>query len=575
MKRTLSTRLTYHIMAVVLVMMAVITGVVYHVVKEYMLEEAKQRYESILLDHHEELRRHLTVLSMATRNNLHDIERDIDHPDLMFSHVERIVKQNPNIVCCTILFEPDLYPSKGRLFVPYARRNRANEIKVERIDSTYRKYYLEDWYITPMKEDRDNWVDVYFESSWFAGDDEPRLLTTYTIPIHNHEGRPVALLCADLSLEWLRHELLEDVERVNRKFEKNEDHKSYSFVIDRKGTYIVHPDKERMLKDTLAADCIMDGERGATVATIDGVPSWIYYRTVQQLDWTMAIAVPKDVMLSNGSMLNIIILLVMLAGLLVIYLFCRQQIKEIADPVAAQKAAMDRELMIAHDIQMSMLPKMLNSQSDLFASLTPARDVGGDLYDYFIRDNSLYFCIGDVAGKGVPAALVMATACSAFRLLVEKETRPERIVSHMNDMMNRNNEMSVFVTFFMGIIDLNTGHLSYCNAGHKAPYIIKEKGEVTILPVDRNLPVGAMPDWEFTAQEAVLEPGATLFLYTDGLDEAENAQRQMFGKDRIKKVLQCTSPNPHVIIEQMTLAVADFVAGNEQSDDLTMLSVRY
>ena len=98
---------------------------------------------------------------------------------------------------------------------------------------------------------------------------------------------------------------------------------------------------------------------------------------------------------------------------------------------------------------------------------------------------------------------------------------------------------------------------------------------MTILPVDRNLPVGAMPDWEFTAQEAVLEPGATLFLYTDGLDEAENAQRQMFGKDRIKKVLQCTSPNPHVIIEQMTLAVADFVAGNEQSDDLTMLSVRY
>ena len=132
----------------------------------------------------------------------------------------------------------------------------------------------------------------------------------------------------------------------------------------------------------------------------------------------------------------------------------------------AQKTAIESELSVARSIQMSMLRKDIPNRPDfeIHAMLTPAKAVGGDLYDFFLRDNNLYFCIGDVAGKGVPAALVMTTVCGAFRLLSESESEPNRIVSHMNDMMNRDSSMTIFVTFFAGVLDLGTGHL--------LPYIV-------------------------------------------------------------------------------------------------------
>ena len=496
--------------------------------------------------------------------------------------MERIVRQNPSIACCAMLFEQNYYPSKGKVFVPCARRDSADSIRVSRIDSTYNSYFYGEWFIKQLKEDKDGWTKPYFESKMFAGDQEPRLLTTYAVPIHDCDGHPVALLAADMSLEQLRAHLMEDVKEMNDKYEKGHQQQSYFIVVDIEGTLIIHPDKQRIMTDYDARiGRAMKANRGTCTTEVDGVKSRLYYRNIKYTNWVMVIVTPEDVILSNGFMLNIIILAVMVLGLVAIYLFCRHQIKEIADPVAAQKAAMERELNIAHNIQMGMLPKALNSQLDIFASLTPARDVGGDLYDYYLRDGRLYFCIGDVSGKGVPAALVMAMAISAFRLLAESETDPDRIVCRMNESMARDNDLCIFVTLFVGVLDLNTGHLRYCNAGHKAPYVLSEKLTekseklVTALPVDRNILIGVMSDWEFTAQDTVLAPGTMLFLYTDGLDEAEDAQRQMFGKQRIQEALKAAPADSHGIIEHMAQSVSSFVGDNEQSDDLTMLAIIY
>ena len=223
-------------------------------------------------------------------------------------------------------------------------------------------------------------------------------------------------------------------------------------------------------------------------------------------------------------------------------------------------------------IQMSILRTDIPERPDLEvdATLTPAKAVGGDLYDFFLRDDSLYFCIGDVAGKGVPAALVMTTVCGAFRLLAESESEPMRIVSRMNDMIIRDSSLTIFVTFFAGVLDLDTGHLRYCNAGHKPPLINGQP-----LGVDHNLPIGAMPDWVFTAQETSLAPGSTLFLYTDGLDEAEDAGHNMFGKKRVMEVIKTAGTQPRALIRRMTQAVADFTGDTEQSDDLTMLALQW
>ena len=573
MQSSLSKRLTYRIMAVVLVMMAVIAGVVYNMVKEYMLDEAKERYKNMLLSSHEELRRHLSDVYVASKNNMHDIERDIDNPDRMFSHMERIVRQNADIVCCAMLFKQDYYPSKGRVFVPCARLDSADRLVVSRIDSTYNSYFYSEWFQEQMKKDKGCWTKAYFESAFFAAGHEPRLLTTYTAPIHNHDGQPVALLAADVSLEYLRDEMMEDVTKMNAQFKGNREHQAYSFVIDHEGTYIIHPDEKRMLRDTLKADTIMTDEIGSATAVIDGVPSWIYYRKIKYVNWTMAVVVPDDVIMFNGRMLNIIILLTMVLGLLAIYLFCRHQIKEIADPIAAQKAVMERELTIAHNIQKALLPQSFpeHADIDLYATQTPARDVGGDLYDYFVHEGCLVFCIGDVSGKGVPAALLMAVMKSMFRSEAHRADSAAGIVETMNRNLGEEYKGGDFVTMFVGILDLKTGFLDYCNAGHEAPLVAGRP-----LDVKRNLPVGALSDWNYEGQQTQLKSGDMLFLYTDGLSEAKNSTGELLGRKRVQQIVSEHAIDTARQLVGVLEAEERYHAGDaEQNDDITMLAIRW
>jgi len=426
--------------------------------------------------------------------------------------------------------------------------------------------------------------------------------------------------------------------RLNEKNEGDKNQWVHTFIVGREGYYITHPDKQRILRDnlfeavrqkpdTVAERIVRDmiaGKKGIAKTHIDDVAVTVFYTPLEHTGWTLAVVLPesrlKMVVLKFCTYLASFLLL----GLLAVYIICRLTIRrstrplhdlaKSADEVAkgnfnaplpvlkhddeirllrdsfgnmqqslsqyidelktttAQKSAIESELSIARSIQMSMLTTNILNRPDLVihAMLTPAKAVGGDLYDFFLRDNSLYFCIADVAGKGVPAALVMTTVCGAFRLLSESESEPVRIVSRMNDMMIRKNSMSMFVTFFAGVLNLDTGHLRYCNAGHKAPIVDGQP-----LPVDSNLPIGTISDWEYTTQEINLAPGSTVFLYTDGLDEAEDAGRGRFGKERIYEVMQTTSKPPRTLIERMTQAVADFVGDMEQSDDLTMLALQW
>lgn len=574
MQNSLSARLTYRIMAVVLVMMAIIAGVVYFTIRRYMLAEAEERYLGFLLENHQEIRRKLSDVHVAAENNVHDIERDIDNPDMMFDHMQRIIRQNRSIVCCALLFKQDYYPSKGRVFVPCARKDAADSIIVSRIDSTYNSYFYREWFQNQLKADKSVWTKPYFESQFFADDQEPRLLTTYAVPIHDHNGHPVALLAADMSLEWLRNELMEDISEINNQYEKGLQHQSYFFIVNREGTYIIHPNKELMLtpfdekvgKEMLA-------HRGTCVTEVDGVKSRLYYRSFRYVDWTMVIVAPLDVIMANAKVLNIIILLVMVLGLVAIYLFCRRQIKEIADPFAAQKAAVDRELTIAHDIQLALLPQSFpeHSDIDLYATQTPARDVGGDLYDYFVHKGRLVFCIGDVSGKGVPAALLMAVMRAMFRSEARRACSAAEIVGTMNRNLSEEYAGGDFVTMFVGILDLASGHLDYCNAGHEAPLLSGQP-----LPVLPNLPVGALADWTYEGQQEQLQSGDMLFLSTDGLSEAKNAADEQFGR---KHVLQLANDHRSLaakpLIELMMSEVSSHTGDALQSDDITMLAVRW
>lgn len=207
------------------------------------------------------------------------------------------------------------------------------------------------------------------------------------------------------------------------------------------------------------------------------------------------------------------------------------------------------------------------------AIIVPAKEVGGDLYDFFVRNEKMFFCIGDVSGKGVPASLVMAVTRSLFRTVAAHEISPQRIVTTMNESMSATNESNMFVTLFCGVLDLQSGHLRYCNAGHNAPYLVKADGPVQ-LSVEPNLPLAVLENTPYSEQEMDLTTGEGLFLYTDGLNEAEDSSLVQFGEKRLEKALNSIlSASDQVKV--MTDAVKIFVGGAPQSDDLTILYIKY
>ena len=246
--------------------------------------------------------------------------------------------------------------------------------------------------------------------------------------------------------------------------------------------------------------------------------------------------------------------------------------------VSAEKKRIEGELHVAGKIQQSMLPDhhLHLDDVEVVGSQVPAKEVGGDLFDYFIRDEKLFFCIGDVSGKGVPSAMLMAGTHSLFRAASAHENDPAHIMMSINETLCQGTDTSMFVTLFIGVLDLPTGHLHYCNAGHNPPVVLNTKPAT--IECEANLPVGIFEDTKYVRQETKLHSGNILFLYTDGLTEAMNLQHKQFGIHRVEEVLSNISEKvipTEKILETMSTEVGDFVGDAEQSDDLTMLAIRY
>ena len=249
--------------------------------------------------------------------------------------------------------------------------------------------------------------------------------------------------------------------------------------------------------------------------------------------------------------------------------------KELREATEKQ-ARIDGELAVARNIQQEMLPKTF--PAGISGHLEPALEVGGDLYDFYRRDGKLFFCIGDVSGKGVPAAMLMSVLHSLFRLISGKEESPSKILKALNRQLCEGNESNMFVTFFVGCLDLYTGKLRYSNAGHDKPFLLPGSG-ASLLPAKANMPLGVFTDTEFEEQSLTIEPGSGIFLYTDGLTEAKNARRQAFGRERVQEVLNSCIKEGCTSAESTVAAVSEsahaFEAGAPQADDLTILLIKY
>ena len=241
------------------------------------------------------------------------------------------------------------------------------------------------------------------------------------------------------------------------------------------------------------------------------------------------------------------------------------------------KERIESDLRIARDIQMSMVPSTFPDRPDLdlYASMTPAKEVGGDLYGYVLSDDKLYFALGDVSGKGVPASLFMAQATRLFRTLAAQGMMPAEIATRINDALSGDdNERGMFVTMFLGLLDLTTGHLDFCNAGHNPPVLIGD-GTTEFIEMIPNAPIGLWPEMEFEGEEIADITNRPLFIYTDGLNEAENRQQEQFSDEKLLEILQTTPfESSEKTIELLRDEVEKHRDGAEPNDDLTMLCVK-
>ena len=372
-------------------------------------------------------------------------------------------------------------------------------------------------------------------------------------------------------------EAADNYSALNLMFEKRD----YELSLDNIGQYLLPKMKANVLagrKDSALATGMKIIECFDSALTSQRKDAAAELATIYDTQGKERQIAEQQLRMSRGRVAALVVSIIALTVFFVIFTIIRQRAAKRLARVSAAKERMEGELSIARNIQMSMLPSTFPQREglDMFASMTPAKEVGGDLYGFLMEGERLYFALGDVSGKGVPASLFMAQATRLFLTLAKQGLMPAEICTRMNDALSgEDNESGMFVTLFLGLVDLQTGHLDFCNAGHNPPVIGGGDLQGEFLEMLPNAPIGLFPGLEYEGEQIDNIKGRPLFLYTDGLNEAENAQQEQFGDDRLLSILR-TIPfqSAQQVIETLKAEVEAHRQGAEPNDDLTMMCLR-
>ena len=500
----------------------------------------------------------------AVRNSVWIAQWCLNVPDSLIRVAQRVVEDNPVVVGSTVAVVPG-YLKDHPLFSPYVCEG-PDGLEFKTLATEEYDYPSQEWFVKPLELQEGYWSEPYVDEG--GGN---ILMTTYSLPIRDQEGEIAAILTADISLDWLT-QMVGNIQVYPH---------AYSMILSREGQVVVSPvnneESEHIAREVIKAN-LQTGADGEFSVRKRALSDLVFYTPIEHTGWIMSIVIPESVIYAGIRRIALMVGLLQVLGIMMIILIISSVFKNQRElnEINAQKDRMEGELQVASNIQMSMVPKIFppfpnRDDLDMSAFLVPAKEVGGDLYDFFIRDEKLHFCIGD-SGKGVPASLLMAVTRTQYRTLATHYDSPSRIVTSINDGMTDMNDNNMFVTFFCGILDLETGLLKYCNAGHNAPYILTDA--IRELDVKPNLPLGIMDGMVFEEQEVMMRYDDALFLYTDGLNEAENINHDQFGDEGVRAVLH-TRRDADGHLKAMEKAVIDFRGEADQSDDLTMLFIHY
>ena len=503
-------------------------------VVEYKMQLAQKDFFHVLLGFHnaaDEMRRYI----LKHPDNESDI---LDATRVMLDRYSDI----DNVF---VKFAPGVYSGKVNNYFPRSYRHNGQTITTaqgaEGLD-----YYARDWYTGALQCDSDGyWSEPYIGAS------TQTLIASHSIKIEDGQGQLIGVVGDDFTIEWM----------------------------------------EAILKDIKPYDeavCLIYGTNGSLIASSDSATpedvmlyqndkrSWsVYSQTMSPIHMQLMIAVPNHVVWQSIKWSSTITLFVLIIGIVILILLFRriEQNEKAYLQVENEHKIIQNEMQIAQNIQTGILVHDFidDDRLALHATLVPVQNVGGDLYDFYRDGDYITFIIGDVSGKGMPAAMFMSATVTLFRSAVKHHSTTSAIMEEINSTLSLNNRSMMFVTAFVGRLHLPTGHLSFCNAGHLPPVIVKD-GQCRLLDLkETNLMVGIDSDYKFSEESTTIGHGEQIIIFTDGVTEAENIQNEQLGFDDLLELMQAHQ----LPIDDQTVydIVCRFSSGAEQADDITIMNI--
>jgi len=550
--------------------------------------------------------------------------------EALFRITRELLEKDPGVVGSAIALKSN-FITGHHFYSPYSYRTQDGRIESTWLGSESYDYFYMDWFQIPSLLGEPCWSEPYFDDGggkW--------LMSTYSLPLKDENGEVYAVVTADISLESISEQIsqLKPYENsYTMLLSRNGTHMANRETEELDGETLIS--SALSLNDPMAleiAKSVLKGEEGIKMFGKGFYgSSFAIYGPVSN-GWSACTICPYNEILAQARTMHIILFLMCLFGTSIIFFLCYFTVRTLTAPLTqfcdsakciatgkfdatlpeidsedellklrdsfrymqdslstyirdlkmttAANERMESELNIARQIQLDMLPHSFTHTGnvDIGALLVPAKEVGGDLYDFFVSGNKLYFAIGDVSGKGVPAALVMAVTRAAFRFACGLGLPMANALSKINDFVASTNSSGMFVTMFIGKYDMETGVLEYCNGGHNPLVLIDPDNGPSYFTVKPNLAVGLFEDFPYESGNVQLKQGTRLLLYTDGVTEAENASKNQYGEERllswcrnnVDAIYSCREAS-----ESLLQDVRSFADGNEQNDDITIMTLRF
>jgi len=574
-----------------------------------------------------EIEQVITEVERAVDNLDWVVEQHLDNEEFLYEVTRQIVAANPNIIGSAIAFEPGFY--KGRkYFSPYTYiGDQTHEIHTIQMGNENYDYPILDWYQIPKLLEKPYWSDPYFDDGGGG-----QAMSTYSMPLRDADGHIFGIITADISLAWLSR-WMSGIKPYANSYSMLVG-RNGSFIAHPDSSKVLNETIFTVameLADTTAFDigkAMLAGKKGMQRFVDKGQDSFMVYGPISN-GWSMGIVNLYADIFRHVRHFNMFLAALLFLGTIAMFIGCRRTIGQLTMPIVefsnsamtmakgnfkavipevetkdelmklrnslsymqqsineyivelksttASNERYESELNIARDIQMSMLPKDFPERDDLslFAMVQPAKEVGGDLYDFHVVGDVVFFLVGDVSGKGVPASLFMAIARAAFRFIGALGLPMHEVMRRVNDCLCDGNTNGMFVTIFAGRLDLKTGRLDYCNAGHNPIVVIGPDGKASFLKAKPNLAAGLFENFPYEDETLQIERGTRLVLYTDGVTEAERADKQQYGEDQLLEWAGRQNPQTasNLVVADLFNHVKHFTKGADQNDDITIMSV--